>query len=345
MKIIINQEGFIMKKYRTLIGAAALMLMLAACNGDEEEVKSSEAASTDAKTEEVAKDEVKEEQVTTQKVTYLGTEYEVPAQINNIIAASLEAMEDSAVLGIKPVGVISTDGSSIPKYLENELAGATVVGSKKEPSTEAMLALNPDVILGTSKFDETQMANFNKVATAFPYSHISTNWKENLTLLGQLAGKEAEAAEAISNFESKITETKEKIANNDLKDKDVLIIRVRAGLAVYPEAVYLNPSIYEDLGLHIPAGLAALEAKVETKITYETLAEWNPDVVLLQFADDENTENPGLLNEILENPIFKSITAAKEEQVYVNIVDPLAQGGTAWSKINFLNAFSENVVK
>lgn len=344
MRIVIDMEAFILKKYGVLIGAAALTLMLAACNNDEEEVKSSEAASTDAKTEEVAKEQ-KQEEATTQKVTYLGTDYEVPIQINTMIAASLEAMEDSAVLGIKPAGVISTDGSSIPKYLEKELAGATVVGSKREPSTEAMLALSPDVILGTSKFDETQMANFNKVATTFPYSHISTNWKENLTLLGQLAGKEAEATEAISNYEASLTETKEKIANSDIKDKDVLLIRVRSGLAVYPEAVYLNPSLYEDLGLQVPAGLAALKAKTETKITYETLADWNPDVILLQFAADENTENPGLLDEILENAIFKSTTAAKDNQVYVNIVEPLAQGGTAWSKINFLDAFKENVVK
>ena len=332
-----------MKKYGSLIGAAALTLMLAACNAEEEEVKS---ASAESATEEVAQNQTTTvDENATQTIEYLGQSYEAPAKVDKIIAASLEAMEDSAALGIKPVGVISTDGSSIPKYLEKELEGATVVGSKKEPSAEAMLALDPDVILGTSKFDETQMANFNKVATAFPYSHISTNWKENLTLLGQLAGKEKEAQEAIANYESTLAEAKDKIANSDLKDKDVLLIRVRGGLAVYPEAVYFNPSLYEDLGLKVPKGLAALQAKAETKITYETLAEWNPDVILLQFAEDENTENPALLDEILNNPIFKSVKASQDNQVYVNIVEPLAQGGTAYSKINFLNAFNENVAK
>jgi iron complex transport system substrate-binding protein len=97
--------------------------------------------------------------------------------------------------------------------------------------------------------------------------------------------------------------------------------------------------------LKVPEGLAALQAKAETKITYETLAEWNPDVILLQFAEDENTENPALLDEILNNPIFKSVKASQDNQVHVNIVEPLAQGGTAYSKINFLNAFNENVVK
>ena len=327
-----------MKKYR-LLAASALALMLAAC-GDDAETKTNGDSSA-AKTEQAEK----EETPATQTITYLGQDYEVPGKITNIIAASLEAMEDSVALGIKPVGVISTNGTDIPSYLADDLAGATVVGSKKEPSAEAMLALNPDVILGTSKFDEAQMQNFNKVATAFPYSHISTNWKENLTLLGQLAGKEKEAEEAITNYESLLGDAKEKIAASELKEQDVLIIRVRGGLAVYPEAVYFNPSLYEELGLKVPAGLAALEAKVETKITYETLAEWNPDVILLQFADDENTDNPELLNEILENPIFNGTNAAKNEKVFVNIVNPLAQGGTAWSKINFLEAFNKEVLK
>ena len=57
-----------MKKYRTLIGAAALTLMLAACGADEEEVASTSAA-TEVKIEEVAKEEVKE-QATPQNVTY-----------------------------------------------------------------------------------------------------------------------------------------------------------------------------------------------------------------------------------------------------------------------------------
>ena len=332
-----------MKKYRTLVSATAIALMLAACNA-EEEVESSSAAKSEATSEQVSKDEKSvADEANVQKVSYLGNDYEVPAKIDSIVAASLEAMEDAAVLGVKPAGVISNDGSTIPKYLEADLAGSTVVGSKKEPNIEAMLSLSPDVILGTSKWDEAQMTNYNKVATTFPYSHISTNWKENLLLFGQLAGKEAEAQKALDDYESTLANTKQSIANSDLKDKKVLIIRVRGGLSVYPAGVYLNPSIYEDFGFTVPEELNAIEA--QTVITYETLAEWNPDMIFLQFADDENKETPELLQEILDNPIFNSTTAAKTNNVHVNLIDAMAQGGTAWSKINFLKSFNENVLK
>ena len=51
------------------------------------------------------------------------------------------------------------------------------------------------------------------------------------------------------------------------------------------------------------------------------------------------------VNELLENPIFKSIEAAKNDHVFVNAVDPLAQGGTAWSKVKFLDAAITNLTK
>lgn len=335
-----------MNKFGYLFAVSTLALMLAACNADE--ATPTEATDETTATEKVANTtdkevETKVDENATQKITYLGTEYEVPGKVEAIIAASLEAMEDAAVLGVKPVGVISDDGATIPSYLEKELAGATVVGNKKEPSTETMLTLNPDVILGTSKWDEAQMMNYNKVATTFPYSHISTNWKDNLTLLGQLAGKEKEAEQAIADYEEKLKGAREQIQNSDLKDKKVILIRVRGGMAVYPEGVFLNPSVYADLGFKTPEELSTIEA--QTEISHETLAEWNPDIVLIQVENPEDPEKATALQDILNNNIFKGINAAKNDQVYVNILDPMAQGGTAWSKINFLDAFIKNVLK
>lgn len=324
-----------MKRKYYVIGVAALTLMLAACGADSEKSTTKEQTTQDSKT--TASENA------TQKITYLGESYEVPSKVDTVIAASLEAMEDAAVLGVKPAGVVSTGGADIPSYLVKELEGATVVGSKKEPSTETMLTLNPDVILGTDKWDETQLASFNKVAITFPYSHVSTNWKENLLLFGELTGKKDVAQEKIATYEAQLADVQAQVKASDIKDKKVLVIRVRGGLAVYPADIYLNPSLYEEFGLTQPKELDSLE--FQTDITYETLAEWNPDIILLQYAEDENTETPEILNEVLNNKIFKSTTAAKEDKVYINTVDPLAQGGTAWSKQQFIEAFESEVLK
>lgn len=311
-----------MKKIVSILGILIFSLVLAACS-----------TTTKEKTAESK----------TQKISYLGKEYEVPTKAKNVIAASLEAMEDAVVLGVKPVGVVSTEGKEMPTYLDKELSGATVVGPKHEPNTETMLSLEPDVILGSAKWDAKQMASYNKIAPTLPYTHISTNWKENITTFGKIVGKEKVAQKAIEEYEMKLAEVQEKIASSKVKDKKVVVIRVRSGLSIYPPNMYLNPTLYMDFGLKQPKELNDLE--FQSDLTYETLAKWNPDIIFLQFAKEENVDTPDILNEVLENKVFKSTKAAKSNNVFLNALDPLAQGGTVWSKQQFIKAFEEKVLK
>ena len=328
-----------MKKYWSLGAAALLALTLAACNSSDESTEAG--AETEVVENEQTTSEV-EEQATEMTINYLGTDYTFPNPADNIVAASLEAMEDAAILGVKPVGVLEVAGE-IPEYLRAELEGAMLIGDKKAPNAEAILTLDPDAIIGTSKWGEETMTPLNKIATTLPYSHISTNWKDNLLAFGELAGKKEEAEQIIADYDAKATEAKASLGDA-AADKEVLIIRVRGGIMnVYPAGVYLNPVLYEDLGLQVPEVISKAEAQAE--LTLETLAELDPDVIFLQFETSENKDAPTALADLQANPIFANLTAAKNGDVHVNTIAPLAQGGTAWSKVKFLDVAVEKLVK
>lgn len=266
-------------------------------------------------------------------ITYLDKQYQL-AGTKNIVVASLEAMEDAAVLGVKPVGAV-TDGIKIPDYMAKAMAGAVEVGNRQQPNAEAILKLKADVIMGTSKFQAAVVEQLNKVAPMIPVSHISSNWEANLILMGQITGKEALAKETIEKYKKDAAAAKEKIAAN-VKDKKVLMLRVRTGsLYAYPADVYFNPSFYTDLGIAVPEELKAVKA--QELVSLEKLAEINPDYLFVQFAEAENKDQPKSLEELQNNPIWKSLKAAKTGKVFVNIVDPSAQGGTSWSKLAFLD--------
>ncbi|MDC6269550.1 ABC transporter substrate-binding protein [Lysinibacillus fusiformis] len=326
-----------MNKYFKMCAPALLALSLAACGTD----KAEESTSTN-NTAETSATESQTEQTKTQTITYLGEKYELPAEVKNIVAASLESMEDAAMLGIKPVGVLEV-GGKVPAYLASDFEGATLVGNKMEPNAEAILNLDPDVIVGTSKFPEETPEKLKKIQTMIPYSHISTNWKENLTVLAQLAGKEDDAKKIISDYEAKVADAQVK-SKEQLADKQVLIIRVRGGVMyIYPAGVYLNPVLYEDLGAPVPEVVTT--AKAQAELSLETLAQVNPDAIFLQFEESENKDTPKALEELQKNPIFTSLKASQNNEIYVNTIDPLAQGGTAWSKVKFLDAAAEKLLK
>ncbi|WP_219375946.1 iron-hydroxamate ABC transporter substrate-binding protein [Bacillus mycoides] len=319
------------KKLFTLGMVTVLSVGLAACNSAD---KTSGEQKQQTKATETKKDEKR-------KITYLGKEYTVPAKVDKIATASLESMEDAAVLGIKPVGAI-TVGGKLPGNVAKDLEGAKSIGEKMEPNFETLLQLKPDIITSSTKFPAEAAEKFTKVAPTIPISHVSTDWEENLKLMGELSGKKDKAEKIIKDYKADAEKAKAKIGDK-LKDKKVLVIRLRANtLFVYPEGVYFNPVIYKDLGLTAPEQLK--NVKAQEKISLEQLAQINPDYVFLQYEASENNK-PKVLEEIESNPIWQSVNAVKEKKVFVNTVDPIAQGGTAWSKTVFLKEAVKNLTK
>ncbi|WP_424205204.1 ABC transporter substrate-binding protein [Baia soyae] len=297
-----------------LIAVFMLLFVLVACNNKTETVSSESGNKT-------------------QTLSYLGKEYKVPTQVKNIATASLEAMEDAAVLGVKPVGSI-TVGGKIPSYLAKELDGAKSIGEKQQPNYEALLTLKPDVIMGTSKFQPDVVEKLNKMAPMLPVSHIATNWEANLKLMADLTKNKEKAEQIIGKFKEDAAKLKESL--QPLKDKKVVVIRIRSGsINLYADNAYFNPILYNDLGLTVPKELQTLKAPV---VSLEKFAEINPNYIFVQFAESENADKKQALEDLKKNPIWNSIQAVKNKKVFVNAVDPMAQGGTAWSKIAFLKA-------
>lgn len=272
----------------------------------------------------------------TRVIKYLDQEYTVPSKVERIvITGAVEAMEDAIVLDVQPVGAISFAGE-FPELFSKVTANAVSIGEKTEPNFEQILSLKPDVILGTSKFKPEVAEQLNKIATMIPYSHISTNWESNLKLLGEISGKTAEAEAAIAKYKSDLEAAKTELGET-LTNSKVVTIRIRGGEAyVYPKNVFFNPVLYEDLGFTVPAEIEAAEA--QELISTEKLAEMNPDYLFIQFSEAENTDTPKALEEFQNDPIVGSLDAFKNGHAFVNVVDPLAQGGTAYSKIEFLKA-------
>lgn len=313
-----------MKKYLVLLLSAFLLTGLTACSTQSSSESDNETSQEDK----------------TFTINYLDKEYTFDNKVENVVLASLEGMEDAAVLGVDAKGVLEVAGK-VPKYLEDNFKDATLVGDKMSPNPEIILGLNPDVIIGSSKLNEQTMEKLNKIAVTLPYSHISDNWKNNLLALAEITGKTDEGKKIISDYEEKASKVKEELKD---KDENTLVIRIRGGLMyIYGKDLYLNPVLYDDLGLKVPEVVE--KAKQQEEITLETLSEINPNTIFLQFEDSENTDNPKALNELFENPIFKNLDASKNDKVFVNTIEPLAQGGTAWSKVRFLNAVEENLLK
>ncbi|MGY4762082.1 iron-hydroxamate ABC transporter substrate-binding protein [Paenibacillus caseinilyticus] len=275
-------------------------------------------------------------------ISYGGKDYTVPAKAERVvITGALESMEDALLLDVKPVGAI-TVGGVFPPLFAGITDKAEGIGEKSQPNLETILKLKPDVILMSTKFPAETIEKMSKIAVTIPVSHLASDWEKNLNLLAELTGKQERAKEVLSKYKSDAEALKEKIGPA-LKDKKVLAIRVRAGsMFVYPQDVFFNPSVYEELGAAVPEIVKG--AKAQQNLSLEKLSEINPDYLFVQFSEEENKDTPKVFEELKNNPIFQSMNAVKNGHLYTNLVDPLTQGGTAYSKIKFLEAVSQSSI-
>lgn len=273
------------------------------------------------------------------KIEYLNKEYLVKYPTNKIITASYESIEDAVALSVKPIGAVTISGE-MPDYVKNDLGNSVKnVGDKFSPDIETVSSLNPDVILGSTKFDDKVTDNLTKIAPTINVSHKSDNWEDNLKLLAKLTNKTEEADQLIANYNQQVDEFKAK--NPVIKDKKILIVRIRQGeLYVYGPNLYYNPMLYNDLGFKIPDVVSKTSA--QTVISTEQLSKIDADIILVQFINSENKSTPNALKDLKVNTIWKNIQAVRNQQVFYNIVDGGYQGGTYLSKETMLMAL-ENI--
>ncbi|WP_373286348.1 iron-hydroxamate ABC transporter substrate-binding protein [Paenibacillus physcomitrellae] len=339
----------VFKKISCLVITGTAVLSLAACGSSQTSSPNGNSSSSALQAENAAAGTASSESpaasepanTSNRTLQYLDQTYTIPAQTDKlVITGSLEAMEDALVLGVNPAGAISV-GGKFPAMFKDITANTESAGEKTQPDFETIVKLKPDVILGTAKFPAEVSDKLQKIATMIPVSQLASDWEANLKLLAELSGKQDKADQIIKQYKEDVQAAKTELGAK-LQDKKVVAIRIRAGnIMVYRDDVFFNPTLYGDLGLAVPAEIKA--AKTQETVSLEKFSEINPDYVFIQFSEDENKDKPQALAELENNPIWRSISAVKSDHVYVNVVDPLAQGGTAWSKTRFLKAAVEKL--
>ncbi|MBU5350678.1 ABC transporter substrate-binding protein [Paenibacillus barcinonensis] len=318
-----------------------LLVVLAACGGGEKQSELSETANNNGS--KAATETESNASNSTKTIEYLGETYTVPQQVKNIvITGAMEAMEDALVLEVHPTGAI-TVGGEFPEMFAAITNTSESIGEKQQPNFEKILALKPDVILGSTKFQEEVKQNLKKIAPTILVSHIATDWESNLQLMAELTGKQAEAEKIISQYQTDTQAAKASLKEK-LKGKKVAAIRIRGTqMFVYPQDVYFNPVLYNEIGLEVPQEIQT--AKTQEAISVEQLGDMNPDYLFVQFSSSETQDASNTFEDLKKNAIFQNVNAIKQGHVYVNVVDPLMEGGPAYSRIKFLESVLQHLDK
>lgn len=220
-------------------------------------------------------------------------------------------VDQLVALGEQPAGSVSAAGSDtdFPEYLLDQLGDVKVLGTRDEPNMEAVLALNPDLILATD-FQEEVYDSLNKIAPTIMLDFYE-DWRVTLETIGKIVDKQAEAQAVEQAYDTKVAGLKEQLTAK-LGAQTVALIRPRdEGIRVHTPQHRTGAILYNDLGLNAPVTTTEVD-DTAYEIPLEVLGDVDADHYFLL----SDALFSGAVEEMLATNTWKSLEPVKNNHVY-----------------------------
>ncbi len=316
-----------MKKWKFLTAVAALTLMLAACNSDEEsnsgestndttQTEENESAETSAfpmtvsSLTESSQDEEKGTTITFEDVTL----EKMPERIVTLDYGFLDTLDALGVEGI--VGVAAGGGKgNMPAHLKEKYVNDDVadVGTLKQIDFEAVAAANPDVIFISGRqspfYEELKEITPNVVFIGSDNENYIDAVYETVDLAAEIFDKEEKAEELKASLQEKVDAVKEKAAGYENALVAMYNDKKIAGFDNGADSRFAY--VYNDFGF-APATTDIESSSHGSDFSYESILSVDPEVLLVidRTASDVET-----IKADIENDIIKQTRAYKEGKI------------------------------
>ncbi|MCX2951373.1 ABC transporter substrate-binding protein [Lentzea sp. NEAU-D7] len=249
-----------------------------------------------------------------------GKAVELKSAARRVVALEWAEAEVVASLGVMPVGVADTAGYKTWNASMPLDASVKDVGKRNEPSVDAIVALNPDVVVMASSRDTTLVPQLEKYVPVVvtKSSDAARNFdrlREDVKMVAQAIGKSAEADELLSEMDSKLAEGKK-------------ALEAKAGTPFFMADGYLEGSTVSIR----PFGKGSLVSDTAERLglknawTGQVDPQWalgqtdvegltalaDPKTVLFYSASEEDVFTTGLA----QNPVWQRLPFVSAQQVH-----------------------------
>jgi iron complex transport system substrate-binding protein len=224
------------------------------------------------------------------------------------------------IIGMGSSALARPANEAVELYAHPELRDLPEIGTFSDPSQEAIISLNPDVIFGDVHTDkETSKTVSQNTGVPFAYSNPSEESFyaddgafETWRWVGLILGKDAQrrAEELISYSDGKISEIEEVVSEIPEDDKPRVYLSCHNGFTV-------TSNIYEPIeiagGINVAEDMEAISWKGMVEISKEQIVDWNPDIILIGCYSKDGLVT---VDEVLSDPALQTVSAVKNGRVY-----------------------------
>ena len=244
-------------------------------------------------------------------ITDVRGEVEIPAVPERLVDLSGNS-DILSILGYRVIGTANSDAydyTKFPAYLEDTLAGATILGYSMQDTmdVENILSLDPDMII-ISTVQEKMYDQLSAVAPTVMIENAQINWEEDVMAMAEIFGKTAEATAWLEAYHAEASETGAAIREAWGEDTSYLSFLASGGQLYIFDAAGFGSVLYDDMGLNKPEGMPEQENISLPVVTYEGLAAIDADVIFAIGTEEDMTQ-------LKDNAIWQSLPAVVNGQV------------------------------
>ncbi|RFU67588.1 ferrichrome ABC transporter substrate-binding protein [Peribacillus saganii] len=267
-------------------------LFLSACSNGESESK-------DTKKEEV------------RTATDAMGEVTIPANAERILAPN---MEDSLLaLGITPPAQWAI-GTTVHNYLQPQLKDVPTI--EWDLPLEQTINAKPDIIIFGSpgSIQNGKYEEYKKIAPTYVFKEEeSADWRKQLQVMGEIAGKEKEAKAVLEDYDAKTKEQAAELKTAIGDETAAILWVIGKQYYLFENSRFAANVLYTDLGVTQPEMIKALP-KAEAAwnpISLEALSDLDADHIFLASLPNE----PGLAS-LKASSVWKGLPAVKAGKIY-----------------------------
>lgn len=245
----------------------------------------------------------------------LGRNVTIPENPQKILALTSATMQALLNIGITPIGKVdeykvTEEGMALPS-----------VGTPSNVNIEAVYALQPDLIIASSRFHsslEQELEKSGAVVYYFDPDKVGDIPVVDVTsYIGKLVSKEDIAEQYVQSVYAAVNEFKKKIASETDIKTGIVIQDGDTIVAAQNASSYGSMLTLLGIDNIVPDNLPNATKSSFVPFDVETILASNPDLVLIMTSSKDAENNKVILEKFKNDPQWAALDAAKKNQLLI----------------------------
>lgn len=249
------------------------------------------------------------------RIRHAQGELVLPQPPKRVVALEFSFVDALVAVGMAPIGIADDrQPERIIGPLRDAVKGYASVGSRYQPSLEAIAALKPDLIIADQQLHQAVYSELQAIAPTLIVDVRSSTYQEDLETLPMVAralGKEEQMRQRLRRH-AEVMDKYARTIENDQKLTAVFGVSSDKGSWLHTEATYAA-GVLKRLGFDTPLkrGGNRMWSVPYVKTGLEQLLAINPDILLLG-----RYSQPAQIDSWAKNPLWRGLKAVQNKRVY-----------------------------